>query len=93
MEYPKIRCYRKYKRPKQQNIVNLVDDTSVTLHNCTVRSAKNRVTRDAKAYGYQPITEWHAYINPEKFEYEYRREYAGRNGTIIGIIQPIKENP
>ena len=80
--HEKIICSRYYRNPENQNIVNLVKDSDIRLNNASVLSAKQRITRDAKAYKYEPISKW-AY---DSFTNDWKRYFEGPNGMITAMV-------
>ena len=80
--HEKIICSRYYRSPEDQNIVNLVKDSDIRLNNASVLGAKQRVTRDAKAYEYQPISKW----TYNSFTNDWKRDFEGPNGIITAMV-------
>ena len=54
----KIVIARYYCDPENESMVNLCRPSNMVLHDISVDRAKARLTREAKANGFEPTTEW-----------------------------------
>ena len=80
--HERITIARYYRNPEQENIVNLCHPSDMTLHNITVNGAKVRLTRDAKANGFEPASDW-SYLS---FSNDWKREFSNGTKTITGMV-------
>ena len=80
--HEKITIARYYRNTEHEHIVNLCRPSNIVLHNISVVGAKARLTRDARANGFQPIGNW-CY---KSFSNDWTREFVKGAKTVTGMV-------